>query len=152
MINNEYSIAISEVLDILNHIEKEYVDKISSEFMECLHKNASKEYISNLDHTKTIKDMNLGIKTKTILAIIYEKYWCTPEEKKVFINHLIENEKEYQKKLRETYDPDNLFKNIKSDISKNNLENENDNKALVEFKGKKILQIIFDAVKNFFRK
>lgn len=152
MINNEYSIAISEVLDILNHTEKEYVDKISSEFIEYLKENASKEYIPNLNHTKTIKEMNLGIKTKTILAIIYEKYWCTSEEKKVFINHLIENEKEYQKKLRETYDPDNLFKNIKSDISKNNLENENDNKALVEFKGKKILQIIFDAVKNFFRK
>lgn len=151
MINNEYSVAISETLDILNHTEKEYVDKISSEFMKYLNENASKEYICNLDHTKPIKDMNLGIKTKTILAIIYERFWCNPEEKKFFINQLIENEKEYQEKLREKYNTDNLFESKNADISKNSFENENDNTGLVEVKEKKLLQRIFDIIKNFFR-
>ena len=80
MLNKTYRNSFNEVIDILNHTRKEDVQKISPNFIEYLKKNASKTYVSNLDHSKTIKEMNLSLKTKAILALIYKKYWSGAEE------------------------------------------------------------------------
>ena len=67
MVNQIYAEAISETLDILEHTRKEDVDKISPKFMEYLRNNASPNYISSLDHSKKISDMELKEKTKVVL-------------------------------------------------------------------------------------
>ena len=105
MISNEYSEDFAETLDILNHTRKEDVLKISPKFIEYLKSNASQTYISKLDHSKEIKDMDLSIKTKAILAIIYKKFWCTEEEAKDFDNKLKINEKNYQLELEKNSIP-----------------------------------------------
>ena len=80
MTNIAYRQAYSEVLDILNHMKKEDVEKISPEFIEYLKLNASKNYVSKLDHTLKIKDMKLNPKTKAVLAIIYRMFWRNEDE------------------------------------------------------------------------
>lgn len=110
MVNQVYAEAISETLDILEHTRKEDVDKISPKFMEYLRNNASPNYISSLDHSKKIADMDLKEKTKVILAIIYRKFWCNEEQKLEFDKKIKNNELIYQKELREKYNPDNIFK------------------------------------------
>ena len=152
MTNIEYRKSISEVLDILEHTNKEDVDKISPKFIEFLNKNKCDNYKPTLDHSKRIKEMNLRETTIGILSIINSKFWCTPKQKELFDDKLKQNEKIYQEKLREKYNPDNLFKNKNSNTSKDNFENENYNTALVEVKEKSLLQRIFDTIKNFFRK
>ena len=57
MVSVAYSEAAVEVLDILKHTRKEDVNKIPKKFIEFLENNKSKTYIANLDHTKTIKEM-----------------------------------------------------------------------------------------------
>ena len=109
MVSVEYSEAITETLDILKHTKKEDVDKISSKFMDFLNTNASKTYKPELDHTKKIKDMQLNIKTKAILAIIYTKFWCNSEKQDQFNKVLNENEIKREKELREKYNPVNTF-------------------------------------------
>ena len=52
MISGEFSEGISETLDILNHMEKDYIHKISPQFINFLENNKSKSYICNLDHSK----------------------------------------------------------------------------------------------------
>ncbi len=111
MSNIEYSKSISEVLDILQHTKKEDVDRISPQFIEFLNNNKCHNYIPNLDHTKRIKEMGLSETTIGLLLVISSKFWCTQEQRRVFENRLIENEKKYQKELREKYNPDNLLKN-----------------------------------------
>ncbi|MBR3697416.1 MAG: hypothetical protein IKM97_04030 [Clostridia bacterium] len=113
MLSNEYREAIVEVLDILDHTRKEDVDKISPKFIEFLRANASKTYKPQLDHSKKISDMRLMHKTRVILAIIYRKYWCDDNQRNEFDRILMENEINYQKKLREKYNPDTVFKNKK---------------------------------------
>lgn len=152
MTNIEYRKSISEVLDILEHTNKEDVDKISPKFIEFLNKNKCDNYKPTLDHSKRIKEMNLRETTIGILSIINSKFWCTPEQKELFDDKLKQNEEIYQEKLREKYNPDNLFKNKNSNISKDNFENVNGNTALVEVKEKNLLQRIFDKIKSFFRK
>ena len=108
--NEEYREAIAETLDVLEHTRSEDVDKISKRFMDFLRKNASKTYISNLDHTKNIEDMKLKDKTIGILAMINKKFWCNAKEKTEFDKKLKENEIKYQDELRKKYNPDSLFK------------------------------------------
>ena len=69
MVSLAYSEAAVEVLDILNHTRKEDVSRIPKKFMEFLENNKSKTYISNLDHSKSIKEMNLKPKTEALLRI-----------------------------------------------------------------------------------
>lgn len=118
MVSQEYSEAIAETLDILEHTQKSDVDKISEKFMEFLKENTSKTYKPQLDYTKNIKDMNLKNKTIGILSIINKKYWCNDEERKGFEEKLKQNEIRYQEVLNERYDTNKLFKDKElSDVS-----------------------------------
>ena len=114
MMNQEYSIAISETLEILNHTKKEDINKIPSKFLEFLQNNASKTYISLLDFSKELREMNLNPKTIGILSIVNKKYWCNDEERKVFEEKLKQNEINYQKDLTEKYNVNELI-NFKDD-------------------------------------
>lgn len=111
MVSAKFSEGISEVLDILNYMDKSYVDKIPKKFKEFLEKNKSDSYIPNLDHSKKINEMNLKEKSKDILAILYMNYWCNSEQKAEYIDLIKQNEENYLKELREKYNPDDLFKN-----------------------------------------
>ena len=119
MVSVEYREAITEVLDILNHMRKVDTDRIPEKFKQFLVQNQSTTYYPQLDHTKAIKDMELKEKTKDILSIIYSNYWCNKDEKLVFEKLLQENEKKYQKELREKYNPDNVFKDKEIKIEDN---------------------------------
>lgn len=149
MVSQEYSEAMAETLDILNHTQKEDVDKISPKFMEYLKNNASKTYESNLDHTKKISDMKLKEKTKVILAIIYRQFWCDKEQKMEFDKTLKNNELNYQKEIREKYNPDSVLKNRKQEnkLEKTIIKNEI---STVKYK-ESIFKKFIDKIKNIFR-
>ena len=115
MISQEYSLAISETLDILDHTKKEDVDKIPTKFLNFLKENASKTYVSCLDFSKPLKEMNLNQKTIGILSLINKKFWCNDDERLDFEMKLKQNELSYQNKIREKYNPDNLFENRKKE-------------------------------------
>lgn len=145
MVSSEYSIAFSETLDILNHTQKEDVEKIPSKFLNFLKINASKNYESKLDFNKSIRDMNLNPKTIGILSIIHKKYWCNCEQKKTFEEKLKQNELEYQKELKEKYNLDNIF--INKDIEKQKEEN-----CLMVIEKEKWYNKIFNKIKSLFIK
>ena len=109
MINKELSEAFVETLDILEHMDKETVNKISPAFMEYLYKNASQTYKPNLNHNVGIKNMKLKKETKIILAIIYRQFWCDDEKKKILDKRLLNNQKNFEKEMREKYNPNNIF-------------------------------------------
>lgn len=150
MISVAYSEAAVEVLDILEHTKKEDVNKIPKKFIEFLENNKSKTYISNLDHTKTIKEMNLKPKTQALLGLIYLKYWANEEEKIEFRKKAQANEFNYQKELNEKYNPNNLFKNKNAvNIEKNETIQQT---SLVEIKKETIMQKIISKIKEIFRR
>lgn len=145
MVGVEYSIAISEVLDILKNTNEKDVNKISPEFMSFLKDNASKEYISKFDYTNSIESLELSEKAIGILSVINSKFWCTPEQKENFDIILNNNENKYQAELREKYNPDNLFKNKVSQIE--TLESSVD---MVEYK-ESILKRFINKLKSIFK-
>ena len=103
MKSRDFNEGITETLDILNHMDRKYVDKIPVKFMEFLEENKSTEYVSKLDHSKKLSELELKETTKNLLAIIYMKYWCDDDKKKEYRNILNANEIKYQEYLREKY-------------------------------------------------
>lgn len=147
MVSYEYSVAFSETLDILNHTKKEDVEKIPAKFLEFLKINALKNYESKLDFNKSITDMNLNQKTIGILSIIYKKYWCNNEQRKIFEEKLKQNEMMYQKRLSEEYDAEKLFKNKKIEKVINT-----DITDLIAYEEPKWYKKIFAKILHFFNK
>lgn len=111
MVSRELSEGISETIDILSHMDKTYIDKIPKKFIEFLENNKTANYISNLDHSKKINEMNVKEKTKDILAIIYLMYWCDNDKKSDYARLVKHNNEKHQQELREKYNPNDLFKN-----------------------------------------
>lgn len=147
MISVEYSVAISEVLDILKHTNKKDVNKISPEFMSFLKDNEFKEYISKFDHTNGIASLELSEKAIGILSVINSKFWCTPEQKEIFDNIMNNNENKYQAELREKYNPDNLFK--KQEQIKNTEEVMKNEVTMIEYK-ESIFNRLINKIKSVF--
>ena len=79
--NKDLKIGLAEVSDILNHMDKSYKDKISKDFLDFIEDNKEKDYVPSLDYSKKLDDMELNNNTRSILAIIYMKYWCNSEQK-----------------------------------------------------------------------
>jgi len=118
MVSKEYSEAAVEVLDILKHVDAENVKKIPTKFIEFLEDNKSKDYECKLDHSKTIKEMELKPKTEAILGFIYLKYWADEEGKKKFEQRMKENEKFFENELKQDFN--------NSMFQQNNVEEQND--------------------------
>ncbi len=109
MVSVEFRESITEILEILNHMEKRYTDKIPKKFMSFLEENKSTAYEPNFDHSRKLSELNLKEKTKDFLAIMYIKYWCSLEEKAKYEDSLIENERRYQEKIKRLYNVTNNF-------------------------------------------
>ena len=84
-----------------------YLSKSRIEFWQ---KNKSATYKPSLDHSKSINEMNLKKKTKSIITMIYLNYLCDDEERDNMNLILKDNEEKYQQELREKYNSKIKFK------------------------------------------
>lgn len=84
MIDEQYSEAVSEVLEILKCSDDEIVAKIPLEIIKMLNREKSSTYVPNIDFTKDLSQMNLKKETLSLLAALYRDYICTDEERKEF--------------------------------------------------------------------
>lgn len=155
MFKDEYGEAAVEVLDILDNTKKVDVEKIPQSFIKFLVEIASLDYKVNLDHTKTIKEMNLKKKTKELLGYIYIKWWSNDKEKDEYNNKIKKIEQTKEEKKREKYNPNTIFEN-KNKIQEYTNETKVDtvqNKTviMVEYK-ENILKKIWNKILSFFNK
>ena len=139
----EYKIATTEVLDILEYLPQSEVDKIPNKFIEFLKENSISDYNPNFDYSLGLDKIELKYKTKLLLAMIYKNYICSEEERLEYNKILYQNEETYQKYLKEKYNPDNLFKKTEEQKSPKIQIEENQN-ALIEYK-----ESFFTKFKNF---
>lgn len=153
MINTKYSEAAVDVLDIFEHMEEEDQKKVPKKFIEILKENASKEYVCNLDYSKRLVEMDLSQEARGILGVMYRHYWCPEEKKAEFEKRIDENEKEFQRILREKYNPDEIFKNTGSILSEEKIQNDlNEETSLVEKNEESLFQKIINKVLSIFKK
>ena len=107
---NELAIASAEINEILKYLSVEQVNKIPKKLRLLFEEIAEKDYIPHINPNKRIIEQDITSKTRDILIIFYRKYWANDEMRQEIDKKLIDNEKRYQKELREKYNPDNIFK------------------------------------------
>lgn len=139
IISQEYRIAVTETLAILNNFSEETLNKIPKKLIEFFKEVSIKEYTFVDDK----KEQQITNKTKDLLAMIYRNYLCTESEKVEFDKKLLQNEEEYQNKLKEKYNPD-IFENRKEENSKMI--------SLVEYKEESWYKKILKNILHFFRR
>lgn len=113
MVSIEYGEALSEIDDILRHLDSNALNKIPQKFKEFVNNNKSKTYIPAFNHSKSLKELQLKEKTREILSLIYLNFLCSNEEKIKYSKKLKHNKIEKEKILREKFNPDNIFKKNK---------------------------------------
>lgn len=141
--------AVSEVLEILNSSEKSIVEKIPESFINFLKENSEIGYEPKIDFSKDNWEETIQNDAKAILALIYRDYIVSPEERKLLIEEEANEKQREEEKLREKYNPDEIFKrNTKVVVPNNNIEE----KSLIEIKEEKWYKKIIKKILSFFGK
>ena len=149
MIAVQYANAMVEVLHYLKGIRQEDINKIPKKFISFLEKNATKDYICEFDYNKPLNELKLLNETRNIIGLICLNYWCeTEEQKQKYLSRLNENERKYQEELREKYNPENMFKQAKTEIVEQQ-EQIVEPVAMVEYK-ENIFKRIINKIKSIF--
>ena len=150
---NELAIASAEINEILKYLSVEQVNRIPKKLRLLFEEIAEKDYIPHINPNKRIIEQDITSKTRDILIIFYRKYWANDEMRQEIDKKLIENERKYQKELRQKYNPDNIFKTENKEkttevFEKINVQNE---VSVVEYK-ESILKKLINKIKSIFNK
>lgn len=132
--------AYSEVYAILNLMSWNLINKIPEKIWENIENKRDKEKVIEINN---IEEYQVSDQANKLLAILYENYFASDEEKSVIQAKekiLYENE---QKALKEKYNPDNLFKSKTS----NTTQTAEDTVAIVGYQ-----ESIFEKIKNWIKK
>lgn len=106
---NVYAKAYREVVEILNFVPKESVDKIPKKIIETFKKNMDKNYEFKIDMNKNFEEQELLGETKDILANIFRDYWATPYQKeRIEAKERLDRAKIEEKK-KEKYNVNEIF-------------------------------------------
>lgn len=99
--------AYVEVLEILSHMDRKYVEKVPLKLIDFFKNNASKEYKFTIDLSIPLEEYEFSQITLNILAMLNLNYWCESEEhKEELLNKYYNNELKHQEEIREKYNPD----------------------------------------------
>lgn len=150
--NAEYSLAMSEVLCIINQSDDKYKNKIPQSFISFLKENADFTYNPDFNVNIPIKELDLRKETKGLLALIYRSYICNEEEKAEYDKILKQNDEKMQKQLSEKYDVYKVFEKRQNYGSEEKDKIDNKPKAMVQYKKENIIIKIINKIKNFLRR
>lgn len=137
-----YKEAYSEVLFILQNMNKEDIEKIPATVFEAIRKNCAKNYKVNINTAIPLEQQNLKEETKAVLAVLYRKFWAEGEEKA-----------KLEKDFLEGTNLNNKIKQTKNEIQFTNSECKKigcDDKIMIE-DDKKIEMIVYRPA-NWYQK
>ena len=159
-ITEEQAYAYAELLEILSFTDDSLVNKIPKKLINVFQTNASTTYEKHLTPSLPLEDQNVSKKTAALIALLSLNYWCeTDEENNELKSILAENQKIKEAKLREKYNPDNIFNNNKtvqeetnSSTIQTNTENTNTSNLPIDYSSLPWYKKVFTSFRNFLLK
>lgn len=146
MVNVEYMISYSQVLEILKYIPKEDYDKIPQDMIELFEENKYEKLDFEYNPEKTLQEQNVTKTTKTIIAMLFRDYWATDEQKEKI------SKVQEQERLKQP-DVNNIFKRDKIETKVETIEEKSEKENLPEvIKQENIFTKIIKFFKNIFNK
>ena len=149
MVDNKYTVAYSEVLEILKHIPIEDYNKIPKNEIELIEAYADNNYTFNYDTSKTLKEQNVSDITKAIIILLFRDYWATEIQRNKIIAKQNYDRMKLEEKKKEKYNVD-IFKNRNNDKQKPNIEDTKE-VMIVEYK-ESIFKRIINKIKTIFNR
>lgn len=133
--------AYSEVDEFIELLTEDQKRKIPWKLRQYFKDEKDNQYTKGIKVDIPVKEQNLKEETLAIIALLNLKYWCEDEtEKKRLQKVYNQNEILYQEKLREKYNPDNIFK--KEEKAQIKEPEKRENQQMVEYKENKLKKII----------
>lgn len=126
----------SDLSVIFKMMPNEIIKAINPKFIEFIKNNCDKNYKSNIKPYIPLKNQDVSKETQSILALIYESYFATEEEKRQIL-------KEKNEQINLKYNTDKLFKNK---------EYKNEKHELIVVKKQSFFEKIINKIKLFFHK
>lgn len=111
MMEDNYSKAYKEIVEILKYVPEESVNKIPKDMRDMFEAEQLKTYNFQIDTEKTFEEQELLEEKKAILANIFRDYWATDYQKARIIEKENQDREEWEKQKREKYNPNDIFKN-----------------------------------------
>lgn len=114
MINKRYDVyykAFKELSEIIKFFPKNEYSKIPKSFRDFIEENKDNNYEYRVEHIDDFQNQEMLEETKILLSIVYRDFIASSEEKKQIIKREKDELLQEEKRLRDKYNPDNLFKN-----------------------------------------
>ena len=143
---DNYSKAYKEVIEILKYVPQESVNKIPQTMLDTFKAKMDVNYDFKVDINKSFEEQQLLDETNAILANIFRDYWATPYQKeRIEAKEKYDRQKAEEEK-RAQYNPDDIFrkKEINNEIENNTQESNNN--LPIEVKKEKF----YEKIINFF--
>lgn len=142
----EIKTTYTEVLGVLLALGNEYVEKIPSKVMQFLMENCDFTNIPKFDQNLRLEEQDISDDARNFLIMLKLKYWCNSKEEKEEIYKILkDNDKQYEKELKEKYNTDELFENTVA-------KTKNENVGMANIEKEKWYQKIFYIIKNLFKR
>lgn len=141
--------AYSELLEILRHMDKNYVNMIPKKLIMFFYDNCSLDYDFRM--TKSIGEETFKEDTLALLALINNNYWSKNQTKEDLIMNYAVIDKNAQAQLNSQLEKNNVFTKIEVPQDSTS-SGENLPVAQTGFLGtvKKVLNVLKDAFIKFF--
>ena len=152
--NNNYSKAYTEVLEIIKYFPEEEYSKIPKEKIDFYKKNMDKNYNFKINPEIDLSNQNISAEANAIIINLFTDFFATENQKLKIKEILDSNQRKSDQLKREKYNPDNIF-NKKQGVINDIVEEHNvkeENMAIVKYKKQKWYQKIFDKILHMFRK
>ncbi len=124
--NLETKKIFSEVYQVINLLGNEYMSKLPSSLFNMLKEKRDVNYIPQYSEDILLNKQNIRKETISIIVLLYINYWCENENEELELKQILKsNETEFQTKLKEKYNSDNIFSKSSQNqkITENNIEN-----------------------------
>ena len=147
---DNYPKAYKEVIEILNFVPQESVNKIPQTLIGMFKAKMDKSYDFEIDISKNFEEQNLLDETKAILANIFKDYWATPYQKE-----WIEAKEKYDRQKTEEekqakYNPDIFNKRKIENDTINEQQEKTINNLPIEVKKERFYHKIIKFFKKIF--
>lgn len=136
----------TEVYGILDFLGEDYINKLPHELYKLVLDNKFKEKSITYKEINEIIEKNTSREAISIIALFHQNYWSTQTEKDDINKLLKKNYILKQSKIKEKYNPDNLFKNRRKN------EESQENAALIEYKKENFFEKLLNGIIKFLKR
>lgn len=155
-----YKRAYTEVLEIIKYLPNEEYSKIPESKIRFYEENMDKNYNFKINPEIDLSNQNISKEANSILVLLFKEYFASEKQKKVLNELLNQNQKKQEENKYEKYNPNDIFKNRQTDVTKLKVNSLNDNDKnnktikentkMIKYNQKKWYQVLFEKIKKIF--